>query len=68
MQQRLTSKRERNSGNGNDVGNCQKSGKPFSCIGNVFAVDSSLSMGDPASAPSNIGKLWNGVWVNIDSN
>jgi hypothetical protein len=42
----LTSKRERNNGNGNDVGNCQKSGKPFSCIGNVFAIDSSLSIGD----------------------
>jgi len=26
--------------------------KPFSCIGNVFAVDSSLLMGDPTGFPS----------------
>jgi len=47
MQLKLTSKRERNSGNGNDVGDWQARLKktPFSCIGEVFAVDSSLLMG-----------------------
>jgi hypothetical protein len=39
--------KDRNNGNGNDVGDYQQGQKkPFSCIEEVCAVDSSLLMGD----------------------
>jgi len=41
--------KERNNGNGNDVGNghVELKNTQFSCIGEVCAVDNSLLMGDP---------------------
>jgi len=47
VQLRLTLKQERNNGKGNDFGDCHFGLKTlFSGVGEVFAVDSSLLMGD----------------------